>query len=241
MAKRLRGVQLQAAMGLPGTATLEEGRESNLATALLSLWAHGHLSATQIQKLAHAAILDGSQHPELSDLAKAGNFGAVPGNIHRDISCRFVKNLCVPEPADEQVACIDPKSGKKELVQASTFLPHMMFSELSKLPNFHEIFPFEKVQQFWADVERSKDPRLDQHPCKSRNWKKLTMPIWLHAVKACWCFANEDMVAKISQLVFSISPGVRSTKLSKKMGPKYRILLHLLLTREGFSLHGDET
>lgn len=58
--------------------------------------------------------------------------------------------------------------------------------------------------------------------------------------RACWCFANEDMVSKISQLVFSISPGVRSTKLSKKMGPKYRILLHLLLTREGFSLHGDE-
>ena len=180
---------------MAGIATLEEGRESNLATALLSLWAHGHLSATQIRNLAHAAILDGSQHPELSDLAKAGNFGNAPGNIHRDISCRFVKNLCAPEPADVQAACIDPKSGKKELIQASIFLPHMMFTELSQLPNFHEIFPLEKVQQFWADVERSKDPRLDQHPCKSRRWRKLTVPVWLHgdgveyAVKdslMCW-------------------------------------------------------
>ena len=58
--------------------------------------------------------------------------------------------------------------------------------------------------------------------------------------KACWCFANEDHVSKMSQLVFSISPGVRSSKLCKKVGPKYRILLHLLLTRDNFSLVPEE-
>ena len=54
--------------------------------------------------------------------------------------------------------------------------------------------------------------------------------------RACWCFANEDFVSKMSQLVFSISPGVRSSKLSFKVGPKYRIILHLLLTRDNFGL-----
>ena len=54
--------------------------------------------------------------------------------------------------------------------------------------------------------------------------------------KACWCFANENYVARIGELVFSISPGVRNTKLSKKMAPKYRVLLHLLMTRDNFSL-----
>ena len=53
--------------------------------------------------------------------------------------------------------------------------------------------------------------------------------------RACWCFQNEHWVGQMSQLVFSVSPGVKMTKLSWKVGPKYRILLHLLLTRDSFS------
>lgn len=58
--------------------------------------------------------------------------------------------------------------------------------------------------------------------------------------RACWCFANEHFVGRMSQLVFSISSGVRSNRLSLKVGPKYRILLHLLLSRENFSMQPDE-
>jgi hypothetical protein len=52
--------------------------------------------------------------------------------------------------------------------------------------------------------------------------------------KSTWCFSNEDFVGKISCLTFSISPGVAAKRLSAKVAPKYRILLHLLLTRENF-------
>ena len=71
---------------------------------------------TQIRKLAHAACLDGCKHVELAGMAKTGNYGKVPGNVHRDLMCRFVKNVCVP---------------KKEKVLGSVFLPHIMLSELS--------------------------------------------------------------------------------------------------------------
>ena len=162
MVKRLRGWKLEEALGSrrkqEKATTLEEGKESNLATALLSLWAHGKPSGTQIRKLAHAACLDGCSHVELADMAKTGNYGKVPGNIHRDLMCRFVKNVCVPEPLDLELTCIDPKSLKKEKVLGSVFLPHIMFSELSKLDNFHELFPLEKVEQFWTEVEKPKTP-----------------------------------------------------------------------------------
>ena len=76
MAKRLRGWKLEEAMGSTRKQkrenTLEEGKDSNLATALLSLWAHGKLSGTQIRKLAHAACLGGCNHVELHDMAKTG-------------------------------------------------------------------------------------------------------------------------------------------------------------------------
>ena len=49
-----------------------------------------------------------------------------------------------------------------------------------------------------------------------------------------WCFKSEDFVGRIAALTHSVSMGVKSTSLCKKVAPKYRILLHLLLSREGF-------
>ena len=49
--KRLRGWKLEEALGSSKKKKpLEKGRGSNLATALLSLWADGKLSAIQIRK-----------------------------------------------------------------------------------------------------------------------------------------------------------------------------------------------
>lgn len=71
-AKRLRGSQLQIAMDAFTTSRqpLPKGEQpSALAHLLLSLWSHGHLSASLIQQLAHMAILDGASHPELVSMA----------------------------------------------------------------------------------------------------------------------------------------------------------------------------
>eukprot|EP00438_Fugacium_kawagutii_P003468 Skav217399 [mRNA] locus=scaffold532:724880:732954:+ [translate_table: standard] len=53
-----------------------------------------------------------------------------------------------------------------------------------------------------------------------------------------WCFKSEDFVGAMAKLGHSSSHGVASQKLSTKVLPKYAILLHLLLTREGFSFDG---
>ena len=59
--------------------------------------------------------------------------------------------------------------------------------------------------------------------------------------KLQWCFRGEDFVGQISRLTHSISMGVSSTRLSCKVANKYRILVHLFLTRsmkdmeEGYS------
>ena len=54
--------------------------------------------------------------------------------------------------------------------------------------------------------------------------------------RAHWCFSCEDFVGKMALLAHSVSMGVRSTKISQKVCPKYKLLLDLLLTREGFEL-----
>jgi hypothetical protein len=35
---------------------------------------------------------------ELADMSKTGNYGEVPGNANSDMMCRFVKDVCIPEP-----------------------------------------------------------------------------------------------------------------------------------------------
>ena len=48
-------------------------------------------------------------------------------------------------------------------------------------------------------------------------------------------FRSEHFVGQISQLGHSCSFGVKSTRVSVKLMEKYRILLHLQLTRPGFA------
>ena len=52
-----------------------------------------------------------------------------------------------------------------------------------------------------------------------------------------WNFKSEDFVGQVSKLTHSISMGVSSPKLSSKLMPKYRILFHLLLHRQGCRSH----
>lgn len=65
----------------------------------------------------------------------------------------------------------------------------------------------------------------------------------MHTVKNSQCinpnylanWRSEDFVGRIALLGHSCSMGTRSTKLSGKILKKYRVLLHLHLTRPGFS------
>ena len=54
-----------------------------------------------------------------------------------------------------------------------------------------------------------------------------------------WCFKAEDFVGQVARLTHSVSMGVSSTRLSLKVAPKYRILVHLFLTRSMQEESGD--
>ena len=99
-AKRLRGhqLELEKRKGKPLTKGAQ-AEKSGLVTKLLSLWAHGQLSATLCQQLAHLAVLDGAHHEELIQMASAGNWGEASGNCHRDFMATHCKNM--------QEQCVD--------------------------------------------------------------------------------------------------------------------------------------
>ena len=181
MVKRLRGWQLEKEMKKPEEEEdLEKGPTSNLATALLSLWAHGKVSGRTMRWLAECALLDGAQHDDLVSIAKCGSHGVHPGNIHRDLMATFCKGIDLPEGFAVEVACKNPKTLKKDKDTALIFLPHLMFAKLASYEKFHSIFPVDILEKFWTQAEKLGDDRLQHHPMKTNGWKKNTIPLFLH-------------------------------------------------------------
>ena len=91
--------------GLAERPDIVEEDPSPLATKLLSHWAHGSLSAKAIQELAHLSQLGGTSHEEVSALAKAGNYGSNPGNVHKAIMQAFLPNVGIPPGFNVEVPC----------------------------------------------------------------------------------------------------------------------------------------
>lgn len=153
-AKRLRGWALEKETGAASSKPASQS-ESALATKLLSLWAHGVLSAVMIRELAHLAVLDGASHKELHALAKAGQFGQNPGNVHKHIVASFCKSLDI-ESFEVAVPCIDPNSGEEEDTTAAMFLPHMLFWTFATqyASVFDVFFKTGSLEDFWKKVRR---------------------------------------------------------------------------------------
>ena len=163
---------------------------SALGTKLLELWAMGSLSAVQLQQLAHGAVLDGSNHPELICLAGIGAFGSAPGNCNRDLK-RYVlreEEVWVPKPFAVRVPCKDPKSMSPLLIQETCFglLPHQVLATLcTKRPEDAKcLLGLDDCEAFWSNVSPH-DPRWKAkggHPMKdwAPGWQPHTVPLWLH-------------------------------------------------------------
>jgi len=199
MAKRLRGWQLEQESGrkaIKGNKALEkatalekadglEKHESPLASKLLHLWASGSLSAVMVRELANLALQDGADHPELVKLAQCGNWGAQPGNCHRQILNKFCSDVMLPEPFNIKVKCIDPKTSLEKVELASVYLPHLQFAHLGEhCPEFSkEIFHLGKgdLEKFWKGVQTTKDDRLEGHPmCLEKHWQLHSIPIFVY-------------------------------------------------------------
>ena len=69
------------------------------------------MSATAVQSIAHASVKDGLTHHEVLKLASLGNWGAVQGNIHRELM-KFVKTQNLPDAVIIRAPCVDTNMRK---------------------------------------------------------------------------------------------------------------------------------
>ena len=206
--KRIRGWQLDIETGKGLKSPLEqgEGEQGHSALALLALWTHGKLSATMVQWLAWQAVLDGAQHEELLSMGKTGAYGSCPGNCHRDLMARFCKDLPLTKGDVVSVPAVDPKTGTTGPVDATVFLPHVVFSSLEEYDLFPDLFGLANLEKFWSLAEKTHDDRLTEHPLlKGPGWKHKTVPLFVHGDGAEFQTRDSLMIWSFGSLLCGLS------------------------------------
>ena len=184
------GYQQRLKRCLETSPDTSEGQASSelpscLANHLLILWGRGDISATALQKLAHAAILDGSAHKELLQLAGLGSFGQHAANITRDLKV-FLEKTCknkYPMPIQLTTEMVDPKTSQIENAQISIFRPDDLVSGIyTDASRFEMLFRTNACGKFWSSI-RTDDPKL-QILLQEMKWKRsdlnMVVPMYLH-------------------------------------------------------------
>ena len=160
---------------------LAQPKDSALGTALLIKWAHGQLTATDVQELSYLAVKDGVQHPEILWLSGMGSTGSSSGgNCSRALYRKYLKGMSLPEPFFVKVKLLDSKDKEKlKDIDVPILLPHEWFGSLQLYPGFKSIFGFDEVQSWWEKHKMS-NPKFWQHPMLDFNYKELAVPLALH-------------------------------------------------------------
>lgn len=156
---------------------------SNLASTLLLQACMGHLSFASTQKLAHAAFLDGLNHPEIICLAQAGAWGQYPNHVRRDLQNQYFKHVQYAHPFPIRTSVRNTKSNEVIPMDVSCFLPHLVIESLSSYGAEHDsIFRVDLLQHFWSAIKED-DPcllALFAETDITREDLNMTIPLLIH-------------------------------------------------------------
>lgn len=177
--------RIKRALSSNEESTPSHGNHSSLGNHLLLLWGRGEISASALQKLAHAAVLDGCQHNELHVFAAFGNFGQHQGNITRDLKTYLEKGTVImyPLPRSVPTEFRDPKTSIVQAGNISFFMPDDLVAGIFKdSGRFQVLFRTHEVSKFWGTI-REDDPKL-VILLQEMGWQKtdlqMVVPLFLH-------------------------------------------------------------
>ena len=191
--------------------------QSAFATCLLNKWAWGVLSAPDVQELAHAALCDGLQHPEISEIAASGAYGNNTGSIHRDLTAHFVKDLVAPAGRLLTVPGKDVKGGKVAIEMAcKVVLPSDWLLAMASHGHLHEelelAFGYGTAKERFWDLVGSKF----DHPAKKKGAQGI--PLLVHGDGAR--FQDKDSLLTVSMSGLLKQGSISDTNLILASWPK---------------------
>ncbi|CAE7719047.1 unnamed protein product [Symbiodinium sp. CCMP2592] len=186
----------------------DEAELPNVVQVLLLQRSQGEVSATAIQRIAAALVLDGFRIEPVMELAALGAFGAYPGNIFRDLKSKHGKAVQVAEPYKLRVPVLDPRSAPRQsLEDAGMLLPHDLFCSIGReYPDqFDSIFGIADLPSFWGQI-RSDDFHFGADLQPDQIDSHHTIPMWLHGDGVAFGERDSLMVLSFGSLTSSLAP-----------------------------------
>ena len=164
---------------LPDLRPIDQNK-SVFADRLLSLWAWGLVSATNVQWLAEGVVMDKGVSQQCMDLANIGSRGAQPGNCRRDLlrklpekgKCEPMIVHAVPLQINTKIVFCD------QCIVSPVRVVDMFFRDFPS--RFRETFGIAKLPEFWSSLDPN-DPKLRSHPMLDKpDWQRRAIPIVIH-------------------------------------------------------------
>ena len=154
----------------------------NVVQELLLLWTLGEVSASAVQRLAHAVVLDGNRNEMLLELASIGAWGQNAGSNSKNLMQKLGSAVKVPKPAHIQVPCLDAKINPKlTMEEAGVLLPHDLFVSLAQNypETFQDLMGLDSAKQFWDEIRTDDFHWTSEY--KQRDFShEHCIPCWLH-------------------------------------------------------------
>jgi hypothetical protein len=128
---------------------------SAMETVCIKKWMWGKFHATDVQSVAHAAVLDGATHPNVLSLSQLGASGSSPQHVHTQLLGKYAKTIGMPCLDFIPCPVVDPRD-QEAVVQYSvpTILFHKWVMHLAKnyRADYNRIFGIERRRAFWDAV-----------------------------------------------------------------------------------------
>jgi hypothetical protein len=184
--QRLRAAPAAAADGVPRlaapldvpAAAAPVREHSQLSSVLLQLWGWGVLSASTIQTVAAAAVMDGLSCADLLKLSQLGSAGLYQGNMSRDLHTNCLGDIRVPPTYNVQVPAM--QNGAVVQCEAKLILPHQLFAAVAETwPNYLSTW-HQNLSNCWRGC--AGDPALHgPHPVKDvPRWRDRAIPLLVY-------------------------------------------------------------
>ena len=155
-------------------------QSSALMTRLLLQYTSGTLSAAEVCRIAHAAVVDGCDHPEIYQFASLGSWGTYPANARRAIE-RLLDVSTLPQPTIVRVPCLDTRSNPAIVMfdDMGIMEPHALSSHVE----CEQLLWLSSAAAFWDGVSPNFPRFLAKggHPMlEVQNWRECFIPLWIH-------------------------------------------------------------
>ena len=142
------------------SGSTDSTKHSALWNILMSRYAWGHMSASEVQQIALGAVQSGADRPDLHELAALGAYGNQLGNAQRDLARNVFSDVLTPNAFHLKTPLLGADGIKTR--DYEVMLPHDWIAALASRDLLDKLMGSSQRNEFWEQQD------FINNPCKKK-------------------------------------------------------------------------